>query len=89
MPLLKHHALVSDTWMNAGAEGELPKAGDVIVPFARLLKEWGELSARDGQLGVHVANTDRPEALATFELHQPSGHLLGCLSIACTSPGLS
>jgi len=66
MPLLKNNALVSDTWIHADAEGELPNAGDVIVPFARLLKDFGALSERDGKLGVQFGNTDRPEALATF-----------------------
>jgi hypothetical protein len=37
MPLLKNNVLVADTWINTEAEGELPAAGDVIVPFARLL----------------------------------------------------
>jgi uncharacterized protein (DUF934 family) len=66
MPLLKNNALVSDTWIHADADGELPNAGDVIVPFARLLKEFGTLSERDGKLGVQFGNTDRPEALASF-----------------------
>ena len=66
MPLLKNNALVSDTWIHADAEGELPNAGDVIVPFARMLKDFGALSERDGKLGVQFGNTDRPEALATF-----------------------
>jgi len=50
MPLLKNNVLVADTWINAEAEGDLPTSGDVIVPFGRLLKEWGELSARTGKL---------------------------------------
>ena len=66
MPLLKNNVLVADTWINTEAEGELPAAGDVIVPFARLLKDWGELSARPGKLGLKLSNTDRPEALGTF-----------------------
>ena len=66
MPLLKNNVLVADTWINAEAEGDLPTSGDVIVPFARLLKEWGELSARPGRLGLRLSNTDRPEALGTF-----------------------
>ena len=66
MPLLKNNVLISDTWIHADAEGELPNAGDVIVPFARLLKEFGALSERDGKIGVQFGNTDRPEALATF-----------------------
>ena len=66
MPLLKNNALVSDTWLHAEADGDLPKVGDVIVPFARLLKEWDELSQRADRLGVRFGNTDRPEALAGF-----------------------
>ena len=64
MPLLKNNVLVPDTWINADVEDELPAAGDVIVPFARLLKDFGALSERDGKLGVQFGNTDRPEALA-------------------------
>lgn len=66
MPLLKNNTLISDTWIHAGAEGELPNAGDVIVPFARLLKEWEQLSSRDGKLGVQLGNMDRAEALSMF-----------------------
>mgnify|MGYP001374612384 CR=1 FL=1 len=66
MPLLKNNALVSDTWLHAEADGELPNAGDVIVPFARLIKEWDELSQRTDKLGVRFGNTDRPEQLAGF-----------------------
>lgn len=66
MPLLKHNQLVPDTWLQTDADGALPNAGDIIVPFARLLKEWGELKARNGRLGVRFGNTDNPEALATF-----------------------
>ena len=54
MPLLKNNVLVADTWINAEAEGELPAAGDVIVPFALLLKDWGELSK------MNLSMTDQP-----------------------------
>ena len=64
MPLLKNNVLVSDTWIHAEADGELPEAGDIIVPFARILKEWDALPARTGRLGVRFGNTDKPEALA-------------------------
>jgi uncharacterized protein (DUF934 family) len=66
MPLLKNNERVADTWLHVEADGELPSSGDVIVPFARLLKEFGELSQRSGRLGVRFGNTDRPEALAAF-----------------------
>ena len=64
MPLLKNNVLVSDTWIRAGAEDEIPNSGDVIVPLQRLLAEWGSLSARDGRIGVQLGNVDKPEALA-------------------------
>lgn len=66
MPLLKNNVLVDDNWFHAEAEGELPAGGDVTVPFARLLREWGELSRRPGRLGLRLGNTDKPEALSTF-----------------------
>jgi uncharacterized protein (DUF934 family) len=66
MPLLKNNLIAEDCWIHAEAEGEVPDTGGVIVPFARLLKEWGALSARNGRLGVRLGNTDKPEALETF-----------------------
>jgi uncharacterized protein (DUF934 family) len=66
MPLLKNNTLISDTWIHAGADDQLPEAGDVIVPFARLLREWEQLSKRDGKLGVELGNVDRAEALSVF-----------------------
>jgi uncharacterized protein (DUF934 family) len=66
MPLLKNNALVIDTWLVLGNDDALPATGDVIVPFARLLREFESLSRRSGKLGVAFANVDRAEALATF-----------------------
>ena len=66
MPLLKNNVLVSDTWIHAGAEDLLPEAGDVIVPFSRLLREFETLSKRSGKLGVVFTTVERAEALATF-----------------------
>ena len=66
MPLLKNDTLISDTWIHAGLDDRLPEAGDVIVPFARLLREADPLSRRLGKLGVVFSNADRAEALATF-----------------------
>ena len=66
MPLLKNNTLISDTWIHAEADGELPNAGDVIVPFARLLKDWESLAQRHDKLGVSLGNIDRAEALSTF-----------------------
>ncbi len=66
MPLLKNNTLISDTWIHAGAESQLPEAGDIIVPFARLLKDWETLAQHNGKLGVELGNAGRAEALATF-----------------------
>jgi uncharacterized protein (DUF934 family) len=66
MPLLKNDALIPDTWIHAGAEDQLPAAGDVIVPFARLQADFETLAKRPGKLGVSLANNDRAEALSTF-----------------------
>ena len=64
MPLLKNNTLISDTWIHAGADDQLPEAGDVIVPFASLLREFESLSKRSGKLGVVFSNVDRADALA-------------------------
>ena len=66
MLLLKNNTLISDTWLHADIDGEIPNAGDVIVPFARLLKEFESLAMRADRLGVRLGNVDRAEALATF-----------------------
>lgn len=66
MPLLKNNTLISDTWIHAGLDDQLPEAGDVIVPFGRLLTEFESLSQRAGKLGVAFANNDRSQALSTF-----------------------
>lgn len=66
MPLLKNNTLISDTWIHAGLDDQLPEAGDVIVPFARLLRDYDALRQRSAKLGVAFSNIDRAEALATF-----------------------
>ena len=66
MPLLKNNVLISDTWGHLGTDDVMPASGDIVVPFARLLKEWEALSAHPGKLGVSVGNVDRAEVLGTF-----------------------
>jgi len=66
MPLLKNNALIEDTWIHLGTDDQVPAAGDIVVPFARLLSDWETLSKRDGRLGVTLGNVDRAEALALF-----------------------
>jgi uncharacterized protein (DUF934 family) len=65
MPLLKNNAFIHDEWINAGLDDALPE-GDVIVPFARLLKEFNALSKRNRKLGVVFPNVERAEVLRTF-----------------------
>ncbi len=66
MPLLKNNVLISETWIQAGADDHLPEASDVIISFSRLLKEWEVLSQRAGKLGVAFPNGARAEALSMF-----------------------
>ena len=66
MPLLKNNVLISDTWIHAGNDDQLPEAGDVIVSFARLLSDFETLAKRPGKLGVVYSNAQRAEALSTF-----------------------
>jgi uncharacterized protein (DUF934 family) len=66
MPLLKNDALIEDTFIHVDADAVLPPSGDILVPFARLLKEWERLLHHDGQIGVVLANIDRAEALSLF-----------------------
>ena len=44
----------------------MPATGDIIVSFARLLKDWEQLSRRGGKLGVRLGNVDHAEALSMF-----------------------
>ena len=66
MPLLKNNTLVPEVWTHLGPDDVLPASGDILVPFARLLKDWQRLSLHNGRLGVILGNIDRAEALAMF-----------------------
>jgi uncharacterized protein (DUF934 family) len=66
MPLLKNNALIEDTWTHLGADEPALPQDDVIVPYARLLKEFEQLSRRTGKLGVSLANVERAESLSVF-----------------------
>lgn len=65
MPLLRNNAFAQDQWVNISLEEVLPE-GDLIVPFARLLKEFEALSGRPGKVGVVFPNSERAEVLKTF-----------------------
>jgi uncharacterized protein (DUF934 family) len=66
MPLIRNNAFVEDDWRQLTADEPLPESGDVVVPFARLLKEWETLTRHDGRLGVVFTNIERAEALTLF-----------------------
>lgn len=69
MALLKNNSLVPEVWTDLGADDPLPVAGNILVPFSRLLREWEVLSRHNGGLGVRLGNVDRAEALSMF-LHK-------------------
>jgi uncharacterized protein (DUF934 family) len=66
MPLLKNGAIVADDWITLGLEDPKPESGDIVIPYARLLKDWESLTEHDGRLGVVFTNIDRAEALSLF-----------------------
>ncbi|MBK1866847.1 DUF934 domain-containing protein [Aestuariivirga sp. YIM B02566] len=66
MPLLKNGSIIIDDWITLGLDDPKPDSGDIVVPYARLLKEWESLTDHDGRLGVIFTNIDRVEALTLF-----------------------
>ena len=66
MPLIRNGAFVEDDWRHLTLDDPLPDRGDVVVPFARLLREWETLSNHDGRLGVVFDNAERAGALTLF-----------------------
>jgi len=66
MPLLKNGSIIADDWITLGLDDPKPESGDIVVPYARLLKEWENLTDLDGRLGVRFTNIDRIAALTLF-----------------------
>jgi uncharacterized protein (DUF934 family) len=66
MPLLKGDRFTTDSWIKIEGDAELPPSGDILVPFARLLQNWGEIARHPGLVGVVFPNTERAEALQSF-----------------------
>ena len=66
MPLIRNNAFIEDDWLQLASDDPLPESGDIVVPFARLLKEWEVLTRHDGRLGVVYTNADRAESLTLF-----------------------
>jgi uncharacterized protein (DUF934 family) len=63
MPLIRNNAFIEDDWRQLAVDEPLPESGDIVVPFARLLKDWETLTRHDGRLGVVFANAERAETL--------------------------
>ncbi len=66
MPLLKDGSFAQDAWIHLDDDTAIPAKGDIIVSFARLLKDYGQLKARTGRLGVAFPNSETPGTLDTF-----------------------
>lgn len=66
MPLLRNNRFAVDTWKQLADDAEIPVEGDVLVSFARLLRDFEKLSRRDGRLGVIVRNSERASIVETF-----------------------
>ncbi len=66
MPLLKDNEFIDDTWIRLDDGSSIAQTGDIIVPLARLLADFGKLSKRSGRLGVEFPNAERAEVLESF-----------------------
>ena len=67
--IIKDRAIVEDAWLllrvaSDGALPELPAQGDVIVPLTLWQTQRDVLLARKSKLGVWLAPSDEPEAVA-------------------------
>jgi uncharacterized protein (DUF934 family) len=65
MALISDGKFVEDAWRRLADEESLPKAGMCVVSQSRLAEAAAEL-APEAPLGVLVANTAEPEALAPY-----------------------
>jgi uncharacterized protein (DUF934 family) len=63
MPLIKDGALIEDRWTRVADETPLPD-GPVIVSLARWQAEREGLTGRNGALGILLASSEAPEAIA-------------------------
>ena len=63
MPLIKDGVVAQDDWTLAADETPLPE-GPVIVTLARWSAERGTLLGRNGPLGILLASSEAPEAIA-------------------------
>lgn len=63
MPLLEHGRTVADRFVAVADDEALPDA-PALISLARLTADAGSLAGRNAELGVQVASTTRPEAIA-------------------------
>lgn len=61
--LYKHGDFIADAWRFPTAEESLPPTGDIAVPRARLLAEWGELQGRNEGIGLVLESGEKLEGL--------------------------
>lgn len=66
MPLLRNGEFIEDTFLTLEDDAPLPAAGNVVVSWKRLEKEFDGLKARAGALGVLFPVDAEPEALTPY-----------------------
>ena len=63
MQYSKHGRISTDEWVHAGADGELPAQGNLIVPLARWVASRDEIMARKNPAGLRLAPSEAPELI--------------------------
>ena len=63
MPLIRDGALVEDSWTRVADDAAIPD-GPAIVSLARWQAELEVLIGRNGALGLLLASSEAPEAVA-------------------------
>jgi uncharacterized protein (DUF934 family) len=66
MRLLKNGEFASDNWTVLDDDNVLPVAGDAIVSFDRLMRDYGDLNMRNGKLAVVFPNDCAVEDLEPY-----------------------
>jgi uncharacterized protein (DUF934 family) len=62
--IIKHRAVIQDSWQLLEQATALPVSGDVIVPYELWVRERDTLSLRPGRVGVWLETDAEPEAIA-------------------------
>ena len=60
MPLLRHGALVHDTWVYLNDDDDIPASGSIIVSLRRWRDNRERLILRGGPLGVRLTSEQTP-----------------------------